>query len=205
MSSGRRMSPGRRMIARPRARALGAVLLAAATVLPLSACSPLGPDPVPETMPEGERVCDGVARLSVERILGEGVTAHQTGDWRSLKETGFACYADSPAGVLDVVVTPFPEETAAAELASRVDAWRQAGEPIADPNGSPGQGYLAGEPGQVVTASWACTDRTVEVQLEDVWVDERRDQRVDAERLLVSVLGYACRKLEVPGVDYTAG
>lgn len=186
-------------------RRAAAAALAAALALGLAGCSPLDAEPVPTAQTGGPWMCDGVSRWSVERIVGNPSVPSQAGDWRTLRETGFSCLVDSPHGTVDIIITPFAEEEAAAKAADAVARWQAAdGERIVDPEGSPGQGYLMGEPGQVVTAAWACTDRTLEVILSDVWLDDARDQRADARNLLVSIVPYACAMRQVPDVDYTA-
>lgn len=185
-------------------RRAAATALAACSALALAGCSPLDGEPVPAEQTAGPWMCDGVSRVSVERIVGNPSVPMQSGDWRTLKDTGFECRVDSPHGAVDIIVTPFSEEEAGAASAEAVAQWQAAdGEPIVDESGSPGQGYLTGEPGQVVTAGWVCTTRKLEVVLSDVWLDDRRDQRADARNLLVSVLPFACAMRQVPDVDYT--
>jgi len=169
----------------------------------LQGCSPLDETPVPDAQPEGPTACDGVARQSVEAIVGRPAKSYQFGDWRTIRETGFSCEVDSPHGAIDIRVTPLSREDKGAEAAERVTEWRDAGGDPIETDLAPGEGYLFGEPGQVITAAWVCTDRSLEVVLQDVWIDDRRDQRQDAQNLLFSLLPYTCAQQQVPGVDYT--
>lgn len=184
---------------------VAAVPLVALLACSLTACSPLDEIPVPQTSSEGPWACDGVARFNIERIVGNPNLPMQTGDWRTVKEHGFACNVDSPHGTVDITVTPFTAEEAPTKAAELTESWlASGGEPIADPKGAPGQGYIFGEPGVQVTAGWVCTDRSLEVVLTDVFPDERRDQFDDAENMLLGVLGYACAMEQVPDLDYSA-
>lgn len=201
----------RRIRQQPRAwlRAVTWAASTAASTLALSSCSPLTPGDLPL---DGSApwACDGVARGSIDLILGEGYTIWQTGDWRHLERESFLCQVDGVHGHVQVEVWHLGEgEAAETEASARLQAMRDAGgEAIDNPHGVPGSGYRTGSPddlAETVTAGWVCSPRAVEVRLESVWQDGTRDSRADAANLLQQVLPYACGGEAVPGVDYSPG
>lgn len=174
-------------------------------LLLLTGCSPLDGEPVPTEQTAGPWACDGVSRVSIERIVGNPSVPYQSGDWRTLSKTGFTCKVDSPNGTIDIVITPYTDGDRGAKAAERMNAWQQENGHRIEGVSAPGEGYVGGEPGERIVAGWSCTDRSVEVTLDSVYMDDRRDQLVDSEHLLVSLLPFACQQREVPDVDYGAG
>lgn len=194
MTHGR--SRTRRLAAR--AVALGAVALAG-----LTACSPLTPGDIP-LEPSAPWACDGVARDSIDKIIGEGYTIVQLGEWTDLEEDPFTCEVNGIHGHVIVDVTERSDDGASEAGAEQLSEWYDAGgEQISNPQGVPGEGYRTGTPGETITAGWVCGVRTAQVTLESVWLDGTRNQLADAANLLQQVLPYACGNEMVPGVDYS--
>ena len=163
-----------------------------ALLLAVSACS--GRDtstPVP-TGAAAPFVCDGVPGRAAELILGGDVAAKRRyGQW-GLKDGGFQCDVVR-AGTNNGVVMVEEWDVGTLLGVSPEDALRQfATEAAAEPVSAStrGAGYVIGT-AKSGSAKWVCGERVLVVDLVSVG-NEGRDQRADAQALLVSMLPWAC-------------
>ena len=158
-----------------------------------------GPDadtPVPTTAGE-PFVCTGVPRAGVELALGgAAASVEEEGTW-GREGRGFSCSVRRSSGdgvvqVLewDVVAKLGVTGEEALDLFSRE---RDATEIRAD---VPGAGYAIGDAADG-SAKWVCGDRMITVSLIGV-PRIGRDERVDAEALLRSMLPWACGDEDAP-------
>ena len=122
-----------------------------------------------------------------DAALGGDVEARQTGSWIA-DGPAFSCSVTRSEG--KVFVT-YGDPTTFLSLEQSSE--QEGAEPItAD---SAGEGYLFGD--SKPTAMWVCDDHVLAVELIDVDTDGR-DGRDDAQRLLVSMLPWACDGAAVP-------
>ena len=174
------------------------LVVALAAGLVVAGCS--GPDattPVP-TEATDPYVCTGVPERSLELMLGGAVmSTREYGTW-GLEGRGFMCdiarVGDGRGVVLieewDVGTKQGIEPEQALEMFALE---RDAASITAE---APGAGYAIGDE-ESGSAKWVCGERMLVVSTSGVR-DFGRDQRADAEALLVSMLPWACDGEEVP-------
>lgn len=166
------------------------VVLGAVSIL-LSGCSEPDKSAVP-TEAKDPFVCAGVPAGAAELILGGGVVKHSSfGEW-GLKDEGFQCAVGRDDGGSELIQVQ--EWAIATKLGGNADDALSLFAAEADATkidaGSDGAGYVAGT-SESGSASWACGERMLTVDLIRVET-EGRDQRADAQALLVSMLPWAC-------------
>lgn len=177
-------------------RAVGCVV--ALLALPLVGCA--GPDrtPVP-TEASGDMACDGVPRAGVELVLGGPVVVQRDhGQWGA-EESGFQCdVVAAGGGTALVAVEEWDVRTRyGGSDESVVDLLGAQGGAEAIEAAAPGAGFVTGGDGADASAGWVCGGRVLTVALLGV-TTAGRDQRADAERLLVSMLPWACGDEDAP-------
>jgi len=177
------------------ARWVGVVMLVAT----LAGCSGAPSlDPVP-TAAAAPFLCDGVPQAGMALALGGPVKATQdVGAWGGEGFEEFDCTVEpSPNGPgvvfvtnedMRVVVMDGDEERQRASLKSQAN-------PAPIHADADGWGYVVGT-GHGQTAGWVCNGRYISVEV-DANV-EGRDQRADAQALLVSMLPWACGHQKPP-------
>jgi len=160
---------------------LGVVALAA-----LTACTSPDTAPVPTTAAD-PYVCAGVPQEGTELALGGSGTAKETGSWLA-DGPAFSCAVTRSGGKVFVTYGDPTTFLSLDQAGQQLDA-----EPLtADGDGS---GYVFGD--SRATAMWVCGEHVLAVEL--IGVDVKgRDQRDDAENLLISMLPWACGDTAVP-------
>jgi hypothetical protein len=162
-------------------------------VLTAGGCTGPSQDAVP-TAADSPYVCAGVQRRGAELALGGDVVAdRESGTWGGYP-VGFNCAVDGPSGAT-ILVNEKPSEGSGwgsndSEVLATLAEQGNAAKIDAD---APGAGYAFGGS----SAGWVCDQRFVLVELLDAET-EGRDHAADAERLLVSMLPWACDGADVP-------
>lgn len=163
----------------------------------LAGCSDQAPEPV-STVAAEPYVCDGVPSDGVRSLLGGEVEVEPEGAWGA-DGIGFGCTirpADGDGPTL-MVIERGPglfvgrgqdEQEELEQLMAQGDA-----DPIeADVTGG---GVVAG--GRTdISAVWVCGERELSVEL--LRHPDAHDRREDVERLLISMLPWACGGADVP-------
>lgn len=182
-------------------RALGACAGGTAVVGLLVGCSGGEPaTPVP-TVAVAPFICDGVPLEGVQILVGEDLSVRVHGVWGA-DGGGFGCIVDPADGHGPSLMilergragSIGGEADDASEL-ERLMEQAEAAPIVAD---FPGSGVLFGP--DKPTAVWVCDGRELSVEVfADDW--EEHDRRPDAERLLISMLPWACDGQPVPTAD----
>ncbi|MGO2112852.1 MAG: hypothetical protein ACTH31_14705 [Pseudoclavibacter sp.] len=200
---GSKRTLGRRIRNRLARNRLAAAVAVGAAAVTLAACSPLSAGEI-AAEPTEPWACDGVSRGTIDLIIGEGYTVTQLGEWTDLENDPFTCEVNGISGHVVVRIEQQPAGDDGTAGADQLSSWfNSGGQPIENTVGATGEGYVLGTPGDLVIAGWVCERRTVEVELDTVWLDGTRDQIDDATRLMQQLLPYACNNVVVPGVDYS--
>lgn len=166
-------------------------------VLLLTACTGGAPTPVPREA-GAPFVCAGVPSEGTALILGgDVVQLRRHGEW-GVDGSGFQCdVGPAPGGDALIMVE---EWDVAIRLGTDGDSAlkmlaAQTGATLIEAD-SIGAGYTSGSADEG-SATWVCADRMLAVDLLGVQT-AGRDQRADAEALVVSMLPWACGGEDVP-------
>jgi len=174
-----------------------AVAVGVLLLVGLSGCAGTDTAAVP-TEAGGAFVCDGVPSRGAELILGGAVveTRHH-GQW-GLDARGFQCAVTRESGGSGLIT--IEEWDVGTRLGTDSEGALEliAGQAGATPIDAQvdGAGYVSGAKDEG-SATWVCGARMLAVDLQSV-TTAGRDQRADAEALLVSMLPWACGDAEAP-------